>query len=152
MDDTWQHVGAHRYRFEPPDLLHTHAMGRISRDQFAAALDQIEHHARRGPLFWLVDLTHLDGIEPEARRLLSERDARAFLRGIVLVGGGFHQRVLATLALKAVRLFWRHETHVPFAFLADERAGRAWIEADRRARPAISANQPSPPARPQAQG
>ncbi|TKD00093.1 STAS/SEC14 domain-containing protein [Polyangium fumosum] len=134
MDDTWERVGAHRHRFEAPDLLHTRAVGPISRDEFATALDVIERHAERGPIFWLVDLTHLDGITPEARRLLSERDARAHLRGIVLIGGGFPQRVLATLALKAVRLFWRHETHVPFAFLADEREALAWIDAERRAR------------------
>ncbi|MDI1446411.1 STAS/SEC14 domain-containing protein [Polyangium sp. 6x1] len=140
MDDTWQHVGAHQNRFEPPDLLHTRAVGPISRDEFAAAFDEIELRAREGPVFWLVDLTHLDGIAPEARRLLSERDARALLRGIVLIGGSFPQRVLATLALKAVRLFWRHETHVPFAFLTDEREARAWIEAERRAHPSPHAS------------
>ncbi|HVK69015.1 MAG TPA: STAS/SEC14 domain-containing protein, partial [Polyangium sp.] len=123
----------------------TRAVGPISRDEFATALDVIERHAERGPIFWLVDLTHLDGITPEARRLLSERDARAFLRGIVLIGGGFPQRVLATLALKAVRLFWRHKTHVPFAFLADEREALAWIEAERRARPGPRANLRSQP-------
>ena len=133
MDDTWQRVGAHLHRFEPPDLLRTRAMGSISRDELTAALDEIELHGRTAPLFWMIDLAHLAGIAPEARRLLSERDARAFLRGIVLVGGGFPQRVLANLALKAVRLFWRHETHVPFAFLADERAALSWIEAERRA-------------------
>jgi len=136
MEDTWQHVGAHLFRFEPPDLLRTRAMGAISRDEFVAALDVIEHHGRDGQLFWLVDLTHLASIAPEARRLLAERDARSFLRGIVLIGGSFHQRVLATLVLKAVRLFWRHKTHVPFAFLVDERAASAWIEAERRSPPA----------------
>ncbi|MDI3286862.1 STAS/SEC14 domain-containing protein [Polyangium sp. 15x6] len=145
MDDTWERVGTHWNRFEPPDLLHTRAIGPISRDEFATALDVIEHHAKQGPIFWLVDLTHLDGIAPEARRLLSERDARAFLRGIVLIGGGFSQRVLATLAIKAVRLFWRHKTHVPFVFLADEREARAWIEAERRAHTGARARAPSNP-------
>ncbi len=132
-NDPGQHVGAHRYHFEWPDLLRSSPVGPISRDELAAALDVIEHHARNGrPLFWLVDLSRLAGLTPEARRLLSERDARAFLRGIVLVGGSFHQRVLATLAIRAVRLFWRHKTHVPFAFFADEPTARAWIEAQRR--------------------
>jgi hypothetical protein len=131
--DPGQHVGTHRYQFEWPDLLRSSPVGPISRDELAAALDVIEQqHARNGPLFWLVDLSRLAGLTPEARRLLSQRDARAFLRAIVLVGGSFHQRVLATLAIRAVRLFWRHKTHVPFVFFADEPTARAWIEAERR--------------------
>lgn len=132
LNDTWQHVGEHGYHLELPDLLLSRPVGHISREELASALDVIEHQARNGPLFWLVDLTRLAGLTPEARRLLSQRDARAFLRAIVLVGGSFHQRVLATLVIRAVRLFWRHKTHVPFAFFADEPTARAWIEAERR--------------------
>jgi len=107
-------------------------MGIISRDELAVALDLIERLAQNGPLFWLVDLTGLEGLDPNARKLLSERDARAFFRAIILVGGSFHQRVLATLAIKGVRLFWRHKTHVPFAFFGDEAEAIAWVNTERK--------------------
>lgn len=136
VDEPWLHNGAHLYLFEPPDLLRSRPIGLISREELSTSLDIIEMHGRNAPLFWIVDLSRLAGIASNARRLLSERDARSYLRAIILVGGSFQQRVLATLAIRAVRLFWRHKTHVPFAFFATETEARAWVESERRAHPA----------------
>ncbi|UQA56164.1 hypothetical protein [Polyangium aurulentum] len=144
VDELWLHNGAHLYRFEPPDLLRSRPVGLISREELSTSLDIIELHGRKAPLFWIVDLSRLGGIAPNARRLLSERDARSLLRAIVLVGGSFQQRVLATLAIRAVRLFWRHKTHVPFHFFATEAEGRAWVEAERRGHPPPRGCGPAP--------
>jgi hypothetical protein len=131
-DDGWQHNGLHRYRIEAKDLVVSQPVGTISRDELGRTLDVLESCAQAGPVFWIVDLSKLGSVEPSARRLLAERDAASLLRAIVLTGGSFAQRTLATLSIRAVRLFWRHEKHVPFVIVSDWNAVRAWVEAARR--------------------
>ena len=81
--------------------------------------------------FLLADLTHMTGLEAEARRLMAQwsKDHTEQVSGVALYGCNFATRALLTLTLNAIKFLGQQQ--VPTVFVRDEAEGRAWIEGRR---------------------
>ncbi|MBK9264182.1 MAG: hypothetical protein IPM54_30825 [Polyangiaceae bacterium] len=122
--------------FESPDLAYWHLLGRVEAADIKRIYEkQLEFCKDKPFILVLIDVSRLENITPEARRIAAEgpdpsREAMP-VRGNVVIGASFHFRVLGTLIDKAARLIHRSLDN-PLHFTATEAEARAWIEERRR--------------------
>lgn len=124
-------VGAHTMRMELPDVVFFTFVGDVSAAEGPVLLGEWQRFAEERP--WtlvLVDLRRSGKIAPEARRLSVRLPLKG--RGTAAFGGGFAQRALATLLIKAYELL-RPEADSPMIFVETEAEARAWLRERRRA-------------------
>jgi hypothetical protein len=136
-------VGRHWTGFEEPDLLRMKLSGVVTE---ADARELNRHHlayvAGRGRVFYLIDLSDLETIEPGARREAGEGLQQLDLGGIAIFKAPLKARVLAKLIFTAMNMFRRGGiSQVPFEFHDTESSARAWIESRRKR---LAAEQPEP--------
>ena len=140
-------VGRHWTGFEEPDLLRMKLNG-VVREEEARELNRLHqlYVAGRGRVFYLIDLSELETIEPGARREAGDGLQQLDLGGIAIFKAPLKARVLAKLIFTAMNMFRRGGiSQVPFEFHGDEDEARAWI-ATRRQR--LAAERPEPAAAP----
>jgi len=132
--EDWQPLGAHRYRFEEPDLFIVRIVGDVTRSDTEAMFDELEALATKAGrlVFWLSDISELGQVSQEARKLPLTRDPSRWLRGSAVFGGSFHQRLVANLVMKAIPLLRPSRRMSPLAFCATEAEARAFVEEQRR--------------------
>jgi len=130
LTDGWQSNGKHFGRFEPPDIYHSRVHGDVDAPELIKTHERLIRFTREvgRPLFWMVDVSEIGRVLPAANRV----DSPALeLRGLLIVGASFHQRVLVTLGVTAHRLLFRRLLSLPIEFFPNETAARAWIECER---------------------
>jgi hypothetical protein len=126
-------IGAHLFRWEPPDLGHLVYFGDLD-GPTSAALSQASRRFTLGQprVFLLVDMSNIGRISREARTASAEGGKDLLFRGTAVVGASAHMRVLAGLVTRAIALLYG-DSNNPTRFFATEAEGRAWIAERRRA-------------------
>ncbi|TKD12780.1 STAS/SEC14 domain-containing protein [Polyangium fumosum] len=132
--EDWTPLGAHRYRFEAPDLFVIRVVGDVSLSDTQAMFERIETFSGKAgrPIFWLSDISGLGQVTPDARKFPLALDATRWLRATVVFGGSFHQRLVANLVMKAIPLLRPSRQMRPLSFFPTEAEARAYVEAERR--------------------
>lgn len=126
-------IGAHLFRWEPPDTGYLAYAGDVD----AADMAEIARKSltfTRGPpcVFLIVDMAKAGSISAEARKISAENGAGIAFRGIAVVGASRTLRVLAGLVSRAVDIMNKNKDN-PTRFFATEAEARAWIAERRRA-------------------
>jgi hypothetical protein len=127
-------VGRHATYFEQPDIIYMRLAGPVS-EQEAAEINVFhrawgEVHQR---VFYLLDLSQLESIEPEGRKEASRTVRQLPLAGVAAYGAPVKARVLAKLVFTAMNLFKGNTAdRFPIEFVKTEAEARAWIEERRR--------------------
>jgi hypothetical protein len=83
-------------------------------------------------VFFLIDLSELDRIEPEVRKDATKTLAEIPLRGMVGYSAPIKAKVIAKLIFTALNLFSNKADRVPLNFTDTEEQARAWIAERRR--------------------
>jgi hypothetical protein len=128
-------VGRHTTYFEPPDTLFMRLAGPVSEAE-AKELDRLHlawarDHRR---VFFLLDLSQLESIDPEGRKDAGRTVRELPLAGVAIYGAPMKARVLAKLVFTAMNLFKADAAdRFPIEFFKAEPEARSWIEARRRA-------------------
>lgn len=122
--------GPHELQIEDPDLVTLRWRGVIGPTDLLRAFEQLHQHCGAWPHVLVVnDMSQLESIPPETRRVVPEATGWMPMRGVVMYGGSFAVRTLATLLLKVVNLVRGGEN--PSHFVTTEDDARAWIEQRR---------------------
>jgi hypothetical protein len=119
--------------FEAPNLVFWHLIGRVeASDIMRIYEEQLEFAEGKPFLFLLADVTRLEHITAEARRVAAEGPTRGkkmmHVRAAAVIGASFHIRVIGVLIAKASRLIHRGE-EMEVYFCDTEADARAWIAA-----------------------
>ncbi|MDI1428248.1 hypothetical protein [Polyangium sorediatum] len=124
----------HGFRFEAPDLFVSRVQGDVSGVDVARMFELVEELATRTgrQLFWMADISRLGKLREEVGKLSLERNLKPLLRGVVVYGGSFHQRLLATMVTKALHVLKPERGTDKVVFCATEAEARAIVEAQRR--------------------
>ncbi|MDC0739966.1 hypothetical protein [Polyangium mundeleinium] len=130
----------HLYRFEAPDLFFSRTQGDVSGADLARMFDLVEEFAARAGrrLFWMADISRVGKLSEEVGKLALARDLKPFLRGALIYGGSFHQRLLATMVTKALHVLKPERRTDRVVFCATEAEARAVVEEQRRLQNAAS--------------
>jgi hypothetical protein len=125
------HVGSHRVRFEPPDLVCVSWEGAVMPAHITALYDAMETFAAGRPrLLMLHDLRRSGSLDRETRRLTIEDPRARLIAAHANVGGSFPLRVLATMLWKAMHaISGGHQARA--GFFDSEAEARAWLLAER---------------------
>ncbi|MDC0739967.1 STAS/SEC14 domain-containing protein [Polyangium mundeleinium] len=134
LSEDWSSLGAHRYRFEAPDLFIVRVVGDVSLSDTQTMFERIEDLSEKAgrPIFWLSDISGLGQVTPAARKFPLKLDPTRWLRATVVFGGNFHQRLVANLVMKAIPLLRPSRQMRPLSFFTTEAEARAYVEEERR--------------------
>ncbi len=126
-------IGRHTTYFEAPDILFMRLVGPVSEAE-AKELDRL-HLLWAAPhqrVFFLLDLSGLDSIDPEGRKDAGRTVRELPLAGVAVYGAPMKAKVLAKLVFTAMNLFKANAAdRFPIEFLKTEAEARAWIEQRR---------------------
>ena len=123
--------GPHEVDIEAPDLVTLRWRGVLGPNDLVRAFEQLREHCSSWPHLLVVnDISKLESIPPDTRRVVPEATGWMPMRGVVMFGGSFAVRTLAMLLLKVVNLLRGGEN--PSHFVTTEEEARAWIEQRRR--------------------
>jgi len=81
-------------------------------------------------LLLLGDLSAFQGIAPGMRRVAMELSRSLPYRGVALIGGSFHGKLIAKMLVNALNLFTQRD--IPVRFFATEVEAYAWLLERRR--------------------
>ena len=132
--ESWQTIGAHRFRVEPPDVFVLHDFGDVSPDEMRALCDVVHRIADEAgrAIFWINDISRMGELPAETRKIAALSGVLSRARAVAVVGAGFRQRILARLVVSAARLSMRAGSLPPIEFFPDEQEARDWIARLRR--------------------
>jgi len=127
-------IGRHATYFEQPDVIFMRLAGPVSE---AEATEINVFHRAWGEqyprVFYLLDLSELESIDPEGRKEASRTVRMLPLAGVAAYGAPIKARVLAKLVFTAMNLFKASSAdRFPIEFVDTEDEARAWIEERRR--------------------
>jgi hypothetical protein len=126
-------IGNQTTFFEPPDIIFLKLRGHCTWDE---GVEINRRHSEWGRdlawVFFLIDLSELDRIDPEVRKDATTTLAAVPLRGMVGYSAPIKARVIAKLIFTALNLFSNKADRIPLHFAATEAEARAWIEERRR--------------------
>ncbi|MDI1447401.1 STAS/SEC14 domain-containing protein [Polyangium sp. 6x1] len=127
-------LGAHRYRFEAPDLFLLRIVGDVGLSDTQAMFERLEELSGRAgrPIFWLADISELGEVSQAARKFPLKLDPARWLRATAVFGGSFQQRLMANLVMKAIPLLRPSRRMSPLFFCATEVEARAFVEKERQ--------------------
>jgi hypothetical protein len=138
-------VGRHATYFEQPDVIYMRLAGPVSAAE-AAEINVFhrawgEVHQR---VFYLLDLSQLESIDPEGRKEASRTVRMLPLAGVAAYGAPVKARVLAKLVFTAMNLFKSNsDDRFPIEFVKTEEEARAWIDERRRELGPVGAGSPA---------
>ena len=127
----WASIGAHRYRFEAPDIFISEMHGEVTVDQQRQLCDVVKAHAVRqgAKIFWVSNVRDIGTMTPEARKYAAKVDLRDEVAGTVLVGASFQLRIVINLITTAAGILQQQRTSVaPIHCVETEAEARAQIE------------------------
>jgi len=126
-------IGNQTTYFEPPEIIFLKLRGGVTR---AEGLEINERHLQWGTavprVFLLIDLSELDSIDPEVRKVATKTLAAIPLRGMVGYNAPIKAKVIAKLIFTALNMFSNKAERIPLHFTADEAQAREWIEQRRQ--------------------
>jgi len=140
-------IGRHATYFEDPDVIFMRLVGMTSEEEANEINRRHRIWGDENPrVFYLLDLTRLEGIHPEGRKAASRTVRLLPLAGVAVYGAPIKARVLAKLVFTAMNLFKVNSAdRFPIEFYHTEAEARAWIDARRRSLgPAAARPQASP--------
>lgn len=115
------HVGV----IEEPDLIHLSYIGDVKLDNIRDVLEEMAAHCNLdGGVRLLINIEKMGSLEPAARKHIANETR---LRSVALYGGGFAQRVVANLMIRAVEMVNRDS--VPTRLFSGETEARTWLRA-----------------------
>jgi hypothetical protein len=125
-------IGKQTTLFEPPDIFFLALRGHVNWEEGS---EINRRHREWGKdlerVYFLIDLSELDRIDPEVRKDATATMAALQLRGMVGFGAPIKARVIAKLIFTALNLFSNKADKVPLHFTNTEAEARAWIEERR---------------------
>jgi hypothetical protein len=124
-----ERISKHILRLEPPDVFHTTFIGDISATdmvQYYAAITRFAEGKRW--VLGMIDMTLVGTSTHEARQAGSH--SPRIIRGSVMYGASFKQRMGTSLLYRAATLF-RDKSEVTLGFVDTEAQAREWV-AERR--------------------
>lgn len=126
-------VGAHMTGFEEPDVIILRLHGEVSKEE-GLAMNQLHREFAEGlhHVLFLIDLEHLEKIDPEVRRVATETLSVVPLRGMALYKAPLKAKVIAKLIITALNMFKKDASLNPVIFADTEEEARAWLAARRR--------------------
>jgi hypothetical protein len=123
-------IGAHAFRFEPPDALFMTLGEVMSLEDVRAFKERIHTLAPPGRALRVIcDMAALRAITADARHALIRVERAYPYRAMALVGADFSMRVLGKAMTTAARLFAPQLYTFPIEFFPSLAEARAWIEA-----------------------
>ena len=133
-DTSWQFIGAHRFRIEPPDVVIFQEVGDVWPDEMRAIYEVLRRLAEDmgTPAFCINDTSRLGDLPSESRKIAATSGILAQVRALAVVVTGFRQRILAKLVISAAMLGMRSGTVPPIGFFATEQEARDWVATLRR--------------------
>lgn len=139
--DGFRPVGPHRYRIEPPDVVHVKLDGDVELEHIRILYASVTELPDPSRAYLLRDARRVGEIKPQARAHIARSGRAKDVLAVVNYGSSFHARVLLTMVLKAVRVF--RPSAPRLLFFETEEQARAWIASDREKR----LSHPPPPPR-----
>jgi hypothetical protein len=126
-------IGKQTTFYEPPDIIFLKLRGHCTWDEGAEINRRHREWGRDlARVFFLIDLSELDRIDPEVRKDATTTLAMLPLRGMVGYNAPIKAKVIAKLIFTALNLFSNKADKVPLHFTDTEEAARSWIEDRRR--------------------
>lgn len=127
------YVGAHLFRWEPPDIGYLCYRGDLDGPAMIALRDEGRRFTVGLPqVFTLVQMAHLGKVSMEARKQSAQGGKDVNMRGIAIVGASAPLRLISSLVSRAFDLL-NGNTDNPTRFFETESEARAWIAARRTA-------------------
>jgi hypothetical protein len=144
----WITIGPHTIRFEPPDLIFSRPVGVLNGPDSDATWALAHEWAKDVPdVYWIMDIStfdHYSGAAVQAARVNGLAIVKK-LQCLVCVGGGYRQRMVMSVVLKATGLL-RLVTHVPeYAFVDTLDEARVVIDRVRKQRAVSGSFSPERP-------
>jgi hypothetical protein len=134
-------IGKQTTLFEPPDIFFLKLIGHVNWEEGS---EINRRHREWGKdlerVYFLIDLSELDRIDPEVRKDATATMAEIQLRGMVGYGAPIKAKVIAKLIFTALNLFSNKADKVPLHFTDTEAQARAWIEERRQLEAANAAH------------
>jgi len=126
-------IGKQTTFYEPPDIFFLKLNGHVNWEEGS---EINRRHREWGQnldrVFFLIDLSTLDRIDPEVRKDATSTLAALPPRGMVGFNAPIKAKVIAKLIFTALNLFSNKADNVPLHFTSTEAEARAWIEERRR--------------------
>lgn len=121
-------VGRHSISFVEPDIIYLCPNGEVSGpDGRELNRLQVEMGTGHERLFLLIDLSGMEGMDPEVRKESGLTMKTLPLRGIAVFRASFKAKVLAKLIVSAMNLFKSGADRAPLEVFDTEQEARAWI-------------------------
>jgi hypothetical protein len=105
-------LGAHRLRFEPPDILWVEYQGEVSLGDAIRLVDFYRELSTSGPFFLVVDLGEVPPVDREVQRYFSEHADPAWILSNIVVGARLVNKAVAKGIFLAMHLTGRSDESV----------------------------------------
>lgn len=118
---------------EEPDIIVMRLVGKVTNEE-GSAINRCHLEMGRDAdrLFYLIDMSGFEGMDPELRKEAGLTMKRLPLRGIAVYNASLTARVVSKLIVGAMNVFKPGEEKAPFEAFPTEEEARAWIERRRR--------------------
>lgn len=127
------YVGAHLFRWEPPDIGYIRYQGDLDAPAMIALRDRGRQFTVGQPqVFMVVEMAYLGKVSLEARRQSAQGGKDVNMRGIAVVSASAPLRLISSLVSRAFDLL-NGNVDNPTRFFETESEARAWIAARRTA-------------------
>jgi hypothetical protein len=126
-------IGKQTTFFEPPDIIFLKLKGTCTWEEGSEINRRHREWGKTAErVFYLIDLSELDRIDPEVRKDATATMAEVPTRGMVGFSAPIKARVIAKLIFTALNLFSNKADRIPLHFAENEAGARAWIDELRR--------------------
>lgn len=114
--------------WEPPDLLLMQYRGHLTAAHIERAVAESKRCIGEQPYhIALLDISKLQGMTPEARKIAVASSDAVNIRGVAVIGASFHFKVLGRLLGRAAQLVYRAKDN-PLEFFDSEAEARVWLK------------------------
>ena len=126
-------IGRQTTYLEEPDILVMKLFGKVTQEEGSAINRRhLELGKDKERLFYLIDMTEFEGMDPELRKEAGLTMKALPLRGIAVYKASLTARVVSKLVVGAMNVFRPADDKAPFEACDSEEEARAWIARRRR--------------------
>ncbi|MEP7012960.1 MAG: hypothetical protein ABJC13_21780 [Acidobacteriota bacterium] len=127
-------VGSQKAYFIEPDIMAMEFSGIVLPEEGREMCRRQEEWAvGRKRVFFLIDASKLEKIEPEVRKIANESMQRMPVRGLSIHSAPLKARVIIKLLMTAFKLFGDKADQAPLVYFANREEATAWIIERRNA-------------------
>jgi hypothetical protein len=118
---------------EEPDIVVMKLFGKVT-EQEGSEINRrhLEMGRNADRLFYLIDMSEFEGMDPALRKEAGLTMKSLPLRGIAVYNASLTARVVSKLIVGAMNVFKSGEDKAPFESFPNEEEARAWIASRRR--------------------